>query len=115
MGDNVSGGDQRILAALNAALGRFIFTNRCRRHFVHDCGRCHMGIGVCNRPKPLKTVGQAPKHLFLPACSSVYVLSITFIAPKFGVGNVVFFVLLGQLVSVAAMIILPFLALCKIL
>ena len=31
-----------------------------------------------------------------------YVLSITFIAPKFGVGNAVFFVLLGQLVSAAA-------------
>jgi uncharacterized membrane protein YdcZ (DUF606 family) len=31
-----------------------------------------------------------------------YVLSITFIAPKFGVGNAVFCVLLGQLVSAAA-------------
>ena len=30
-----------------------------------------------------------------------YVLSITFIAPKFGVGNAVFFVLLGQLISAA--------------
>jgi transporter family-2 protein len=30
-----------------------------------------------------------------------YVLSITWIAPTFGVGNAVFFVLLGQLVSAA--------------
>jgi transporter family-2 protein len=30
-----------------------------------------------------------------------YVLSITYIAPTFGVGNAVFFVLLGQLVSAA--------------
>ena len=30
-----------------------------------------------------------------------YVLSITFVAPHFGVGNAVFFVLLGQLVSAA--------------
>jgi transporter family-2 protein len=31
-----------------------------------------------------------------------YVLSITWIAPTFGVGNAVFFVLLGQLISAAA-------------
>jgi len=30
------------------------------------------------------------------------VLTITFIAPKFGIGNAVFFVLLGQLISAAA-------------
>ena len=30
-----------------------------------------------------------------------YVLSITYIAPRFGVGNAVFFVLLGQLISSA--------------
>jgi transporter family-2 protein len=30
------------------------------------------------------------------------VLSVTFIAPHFGVGNAVFFVLLGQLISAAA-------------
>lgn len=30
-----------------------------------------------------------------------YVLSVTFIAPKFGVGNAVFFVLIGQLISAA--------------
>ena len=31
-----------------------------------------------------------------------YVLSVTYIAPTFGVGNAVFFVLLGQLVAAAA-------------
>ena len=31
-----------------------------------------------------------------------YMLSITYISPYFGVGNAVFFVLLGQLVSAAA-------------
>lgn len=30
-----------------------------------------------------------------------YVLSVTYIAPHFGVGNAVFFVLLGQLVAAA--------------
>jgi transporter family-2 protein len=31
-----------------------------------------------------------------------YLLSITFVAPKFGVGNAVFFVLIGQMISAAA-------------
>lgn len=31
-----------------------------------------------------------------------YILTITYIAPHFGVGNAVFFVLLGQLISAAA-------------
>lgn len=30
-----------------------------------------------------------------------YVISVTFIAPRFGVGNAIFFVLLGQLISAA--------------
>lgn len=45
----------------------------------------------------------APKHLFLAGVLiGFYVLSITFIAPRFGLGNAVFFVLLGQLISAAA-------------
>ena len=43
-----------------------------------------------------------PWHLFLAGLLvAFYVLSITFVAPAFGVGNAVFFVLLGQLVSTA--------------
>ncbi len=41
-------------------------------------------------------------HLFLAGVLvAFYVLSITYVAPRFGVGNAVFFVLLGQLVSAA--------------
>ena len=44
----------------------------------------------------------APLHLFLAGfLVAFYVLSITWIAPKFGVGNAVFFVLVGQLISAA--------------
>ena len=44
----------------------------------------------------------APPHLFLAGVLvAFYVLSITWIAPKFGVGNAVFFVLAGQLISAA--------------
>lgn len=43
-----------------------------------------------------------PKHLFgagLLMC--FYLLSVTTIAPRFGVGNAVFFVLMGQMISAA--------------
>ena len=43
-----------------------------------------------------------PKHFFLSGVLvAFYVLSITFVAPHFGVGNAVMFVVLGQLVSTA--------------
>ena len=47
-------------------------------------------------------LASAPRHLLLPGLLlAFYVLSITAIAPKFGVGNAIFFVLIGQLISAA--------------
>ena len=47
-------------------------------------------------------LAEAPKHLFLAGLLvTFYILSITAIAPHFGVGNAIFFVLLGQLISAA--------------
>ena len=48
-----------------------------------------------------------PNNVNLPfylagAFVAFYVLSVTWVAPKFGVGNAVAFVLLGQLISMAA-------------
>lgn len=43
-----------------------------------------------------------PAHLFLAGLLvAFYVLSVTFVAPRFGVGNAVFCVLVGQMVSAA--------------
>lgn len=51
----------------------------------------------------LATLASQPPHLFLGGLLvAFYVLSVTWIAPKFGVGNAIFCVLLGQLVSAAA-------------
>ncbi|MBN8632603.1 MAG: DMT family transporter [Rhodobacterales bacterium] len=48
-----------------------------------------------------KVPGQPPV-LFLAGCLvAFYVLSITFVAPRFGLANAILFVLLGQLVSAA--------------
>lgn len=45
---------------------------------------------------PAPTIGYAAGALF-----AVYILSITFLAPRIGVGNAIFLVLLGQLMSSA--------------
>jgi len=59
-------------------------------------------IAIGQTPAISQTAG-APKHLFLAGILvAFYVLSITYVAPHFGVGNAVFFVLLGQLISAAA-------------
>ncbi|MEP2533449.1 DMT family transporter [Shimia sp.] len=94
-----------ILAALNAALGQrlgsplaagvvlFVVAFSCA--FIVSAASGHL-------PR-LSTLPAAPKHLLLAGCLvAFYVLSITWIAPKFGIGNAVFFVLLGQLLSAAA-------------
>ena len=50
----------------------------------------------------VKQIPSAPKHLFVAgAFVAFYVLSISFVAPHFGIGNAIFFVLLGQLLSAA--------------
>jgi transporter family-2 protein len=93
-----------ILAALNAALGRFIVSPIVAAAILFTiAGVVTWALAFATGLNPLKTVSQAPKHLFFAGVLiAFYVLSITFIAPKFGVGNAVFFVLLGQLVSAAA-------------
>ena len=93
-----------ILAALNAALGRFIVSPIVAAAILFTiAGLVTWVLAFATGLNPLKTVSQAPKHLFFAGVLiAFYVLSITFIAPKFGVGNAVFFVLLGQFVSAAA-------------
>mmetsp|Transcript_23736 Transcript_23736/g.42519 ORF Transcript_23736/g.42519 Transcript_23736/m.42519 type:complete len:145 (+) Transcript_23736:51-485(+) len=93
-----------ILATLNAALGirlgnpaaaatiLFLIALASSAAFLALTG----GHGIAR-------VAAAPKHLLLAGVLiAFYVLSITYIAPHFGIGNAVFFVLLGQLISAAA-------------
>ena len=57
-------------------------------------------VALITGPGALKAIPAQPKHLFLAGfLVAFYVLSITYIAPHFGVGNAVFFVLLGQLAA----------------
>lgn len=52
--------------------------------------------------RPILKIASVPPHLTMAGLFvAFYILSITFIAPHFGIGNAVFFVLLGQLISAA--------------
>lgn len=90
-----------ILAALNAALGLRIGSPAAAATvlFVVAFLACAI-VMLLTGPQALTRLATVPKHLLLAGLLvAFYVLSITYIAPTFGVGNAVFFVLLGQLVS----------------
>lgn len=92
-----------MLAALNAALGVRLGSPAAAATVLF-CVAFLSSLVVLVFFKPSDVLGalSVPKHLLLGGVLiAFYVLTITFIAPKFGVGNAVFFVLLGQLVAAA--------------
>ncbi len=94
-----------ILAALNAALGKLIGSPTAAGVvlFAVAFGASAVVMLLFPGPQALAKVGGTPKHLWLAGLLvAFYVLSITHVAPNFGVGNAVFFVLIGQLISAAA-------------
>ncbi|WP_120502110.1 DMT family transporter [Roseovarius sp. EL26] len=93
-----------MLAALNAALGVRLGSPAAAAVFLFMIAFGCAVLVLLLFDKPVALVGalSAPKHLFLGGILvAFYVLSITYIAPHFGVGNAVFAVLLGQLISAA--------------
>ena len=93
-----------ILAALNAALGRHIGSPAAAATILFIVAFIVSAVvALATNPQVATKLATAPKHLFLAgALIAFYVLSITWIAPTMGVGNAVFLVLLGQLISAAA-------------
>ena len=93
-----------VLAALNAALGRHIGSPAVAATMLFVVAFVvSAAVAFMTNPQATAKLITAPKHLFLGGTLvAFYVLSITWIAPTMGVGNAVFFVLLGQLVSAAA-------------
>jgi len=93
-----------LLAALNAALGKFIGAPSAAAAILFTVALAvSLAATLITGPQALFGAIGAPPHLFLGgALVAFYVLSVTYIAPSFGVGNAVFFVLLGQLISAAA-------------
>ncbi|GAB5437683.1 DMT family transporter [Falsiruegeria mediterranea] len=94
-----------VLAALNAALGQHIASPTAAGVVLFAVAFLGSTVVMLLFPGPaaLMHLGGAPKHLFIAGLLiAFYVLTITHVAPHFGVGNAVFFVLLGQLISAAA-------------
>ena len=94
-----------VLAALNAALGKVIGSPTVAAVILFAIAFASSALVMLTGPgtEAIARLGQAPKHLLLAGVLiAFYVLSITHVAPHFGVGNAVFFVLLGQLISTAA-------------
>ncbi|MEM1076830.1 MAG: DMT family transporter [Pseudomonadota bacterium] len=93
-----------VLAALNAALGTRIGSPAAAATllFIVAFACCLIVVSATGLSAFARVAG-TPRHLLLAgALIAFYVLTITYIAPHFGVGNAVFFVLLGQLISAAA-------------
>ena len=93
-----------ILAALNASLGTRIGSPAAAATALFVVAfLASLVVAILTGPQGFARMPAAPRYLFLAGLLvAFYVLSITFIAPHFGVGNAVFFVLLGQLISAAA-------------
>jgi transporter family-2 protein len=92
-----------VLAALNASLGRNISAPAAASVVLFAVAFISaLVVVLITGPAAIAKVASAPKHLLLAGVLiAFYVLTITYIAPHFGIGNAVFFVLLGQLISAA--------------
>jgi len=92
-----------LLAALNARLGANIGSPAAAGFVLFIVAFCAAAVVMLiTGPGALRALPGQPWHLFLAGLFvAFYVLSITYIAPSFGVGNAVFFVLIGQLISAA--------------
>lgn len=93
-----------LLAALNAALGQHMGSPAAAALILFCVALlATAAVTLVTGPAALSQLPTAPRHLFLAGlCVAFYVLSVTYIAPHFGVGNAIFFVLVGQLISAAA-------------
>ncbi|MDU8912818.1 DMT family transporter [Aestuariicoccus sp. MJ-SS9] len=93
-----------LLAALNAALGQHMGSPVAAATILFSVAfMACAALLLITGPGALAQAAGAPRHLFLAGLLvAFYVLSVTFIAPYFGIGNAIFFVLLGQMISAAA-------------
>jgi bacterial/archaeal transporter family-2 protein len=94
-----------ILAALNAGLGQRIGSPVAAGVvlFAVAFAAALAVLLITGGQEALARVPRQPPVLFLAGMLvAFYILSITFVAPRFGLANAILFVLLGQIVSAAA-------------
>ena len=92
-----------VLAALNAQLGARLGSPALAAAILFVVAfACAALATLATGTSALPLALAQPPHVYLAGTLvAFYVLSITYVAPTFGVGNAVFFVLLGQIVSAA--------------
>ena len=92
-----------ILATFNAALGPTPWQPAAAAVVLFVIAfSASLIVTLLTVPGALGRIAGHPPQLYLAGLLvAFYVLSITWVAPTFGVGNAVFFVLLGQLLSAA--------------
>ena len=91
-----------LLAALNAALGQRLGSPAAAAVILFAVATCLAALTMALTRGGFGALPGTPAHLFGGGLFvAFYVLTITWIAPSFGVGNAVFFVLIGQLISAA--------------
>lgn len=94
-----------IMAALNAGLGARLYSPALAASILFFVGMvASLGYMFVFEGMPKVFIAaQAPFYFYLGGLFVVfYVLGITRVAPRFGIGNAISFVLLGQLISMMA-------------
>lgn len=94
-----------VLAALNAALGHHLGSAATAAVLLFTIGLlCAASVAILTGLQGFARIASAPRYLFIAGFfMAFYVLSITWAAPRIGVGNAIFLVLLGQLVCATAL------------
>ncbi len=84
-----------VLAALNAQLGGRIGSPAAAATVLFIIAfSVSLAVTLMTEPQGFARMIGVPKHLFLAGLLvAFYILSITYIAPHFGIGNAIFFVL----------------------
>lgn len=94
-----------LMAALNAQLGRGIGSPAAAATVLFAVAVLAAGLVMLltGGPASLRLIPAQPVYcLAAGLIVAFYVLAVTWIAPRFGIGNAVFFVLLGQMISATA-------------
>ncbi len=92
-----------IMAALNGGLGTRLGNPNFAAMLLFLCGLAVTGIFVAASSIPARhELFSTPPHFFLGGLFvAFYVLTVTWIGPKIGIGNAIFLVVLGQLLAAA--------------
>ncbi|TVP69849.1 MAG: DMT family transporter [Rhodobacteraceae bacterium] len=92
-----------VLAALNAQLGGRIGSPAVAAAVMFTIAALVAGLvaGLIGQGARVALIPAQPKALFLAGLLiAFYLLSISWVAPHFGIGNAVIFVLLGQVIAI---------------